>query len=334
MSPLLGSSIASILFAVALIASGQSSTITGTLAGQIVMEGYLRLRINPIVRRLITRLLAIIPAFLIIYYFGETKVTSLLIFSQVILSIQLGFAIIPLIHFVSDKKTMGEFSIKPSIQVVAWLMASVLIFLNAHMLIDEITVYFNTSHNVTIKLLIIFACIGFVALLVYSILFPLIRNTSEDTSIDMHSEASGLDNINIPTYKKIAVALDFSKNDAILMSAAIGQSSMDKEFILIHIVESPSAILHGDQTADYETKKDAEQLNFLVNELSQKGFKARGILGYKERAKEIIRIVQEEEIDLLIIGAHKHEGIKDFIYGTTINKVRHKLKIPVLIVNP
>jgi len=334
LSPLLGSSIASILFAVALIASGQSSTITGTLAGQIVMEGYLSLRINPVVRRLITRLLAIIPAVLFIYYLGESKVISLLIFSQVILSIQLGFAIIPLIHFVSDKKTMGEFSIKPFIQIVAWIMASVLIFLNAHMVIDEISVYFNSSNNLSIKILIIFTCIGFTALLIYSIIYPLIRKRSDDSSIDMHSEAIGLQDINIPTYKKIAIALDFSKNDAILMSAAIGQASSEKEFILIHIVESPSAILHGDQTADYEAKKDAEQLSFLVNELLQKGFNARGILGYKERAKEIIRIVQEEEIDLLIIGAHKHEGIKDFIYGTTINKVRHKLKIPVLIVNP
>jgi manganese transport protein len=105
--------VAPILFAVALIAAGQSSTITGTLAGQIIMEGYLRLRINPILRRLITRLLAIIPALLVIIIYGEHKVDALLVLSQVILSLQLGFAIIPLIHFVSDKKTMGIFVIKP-----------------------------------------------------------------------------------------------------------------------------------------------------------------------------------------------------------------------------
>ncbi|MCK7557033.1 divalent metal cation transporter [Chitinophaga sedimenti] len=108
---LLGSKLAPILFAVALIAAGQSSTVTGTLAGQIVMEGYLRLRINPWLRRLLTRLLAIVPALVVIIIYGESKIGELLVFSQVLLSLQLGFAVIPLIHFVSDKKTMGTFAI-------------------------------------------------------------------------------------------------------------------------------------------------------------------------------------------------------------------------------
>ena len=105
-------SLAPILFAVALIAAGQSSTITGTLAGQIIMEGYLSLRINPILRRLITRLIALVPALIVILIYGEENVTDLLTFSQVILSLQLGFAVIPLIHFVSNKTTMGKFAIK------------------------------------------------------------------------------------------------------------------------------------------------------------------------------------------------------------------------------
>src|SRR5665647_1122757 len=115
------------LFAIALIAAGQSSTITGTLAGQIVMEGYLSLRINPWVRRLITRLLAIIPALIVILIYGDKQIDSLLILSQVILSLQLGFAIIPLIHFVSDKTTMGIFVINPITKFFAWLVAAVLI---------------------------------------------------------------------------------------------------------------------------------------------------------------------------------------------------------------
>src|SRR5690606_12996609 len=113
LEPLLGGKLAPILFAVALIAAGQSSTVTGTLAGQIVMEGYLRLRINPWLRRLLTRLVAIIPALIVIMVAGEEKIGELLVFSQVLLSLQLGFAIIPLIHFVSDKHTMGSFAIKP-----------------------------------------------------------------------------------------------------------------------------------------------------------------------------------------------------------------------------
>ena len=126
--------IAPVLFAVALIAAGQSSTITGTLAGQIIMEGYLSLRINPILRRLITRLVAIIPALIVIIIYGEENVDALLILSQVILSLQLGFAIIPLIHFVSDKKTMGKFVINLPTKIAAWLIAAVLVFLNLKML--------------------------------------------------------------------------------------------------------------------------------------------------------------------------------------------------------
>src|SRR5207253_6014796 len=103
LAPLLGTKWAPILFAVALIAAGQSSTLTGTLAGQIVMEGYLNLRIQPWLRRMITRLLAVGPALFVIIYFGEEYTTKLLVLSQVILSMQLGFAVIPLIHFVSNR---------------------------------------------------------------------------------------------------------------------------------------------------------------------------------------------------------------------------------------
>ena len=121
--------VAPTFFAIALIASGQSSTITGTLAGQIVMEGHLNFRIQPWLRRLITRLLAIIPALFTIIYFGENALGSLLILSQVVLSLQLGFAVIPLIHFNSDKKIMKEFTIKPWVKFLAWLSAAIIVYL-------------------------------------------------------------------------------------------------------------------------------------------------------------------------------------------------------------
>lgn len=333
LSPVLGSTIASTLFAVALIASGQSSTVTGTLAGQIVMEGYLRLRINPLLRRLITRMLAIIPAVIVIALYGEDRVDSLLIFSQVILSLQLGFAVIPLIHFVSDKKTMGIFAIGPVIKALAWLVASVLVYLNIRMVTGEAIDYFEIPGNLPSKITIIVSGILYLALLVYSVLFPLFTKKNIIPSIQMHPEITGLKNIDIPVYRKIAVALDFSDNDIKLLSAAIGQATHEKEFILIHIVESATAKLHGNLTADYETQHDKERLDFYVSQLIEKGYKARGILGFKESAKEIVRIVNEEEADMLVIGAHGHTGLKDFIYGTTINAVRHDLKIPVFIVN-
>jgi manganese transport protein len=134
LSPLLGTGIASILFAVALLASGQNSTLTGTLAGQIVMEGFLNIRIKPWVRRLITRALAIVPAIVVIWYYGEGSATSLLVLSQVVLSVQLSFAVIPLVMFTSDKRKMGEFVNATWLKVLAWTIAIVIAVLNAYLI--------------------------------------------------------------------------------------------------------------------------------------------------------------------------------------------------------
>jgi manganese transport protein len=134
LTPVLGASLASTLFAAALLCSGQNSTLTGTLAGQIVMEGFLDLRLKPWVRRLITRSFAIIPAALVIGFMGEGHVTSLLIFSQVVLSFQLPFAVVPLIQFTCDRSKMGEFTNARITAVIGWAMAAAIIVLNAALL--------------------------------------------------------------------------------------------------------------------------------------------------------------------------------------------------------
>jgi manganese transport protein len=136
LSPLLGVSVASILFAIALLASGQNSTLTGTLAGQIVMEGFLNFRITPWLRRLITRLIAVVPAVLVISIFGEGKTTELLVASQVALSMQLGFAVWPLMRFTNEKAKMGEFTNPLWIKILGWTVAWVIIALNAKLLLD------------------------------------------------------------------------------------------------------------------------------------------------------------------------------------------------------
>jgi manganese transport protein len=130
LSPLLGVSVASVIFALALLASGQNSTLTGTLAGQIVMEGFLNIRLTPWLRRLATRALAIVPAVGIIAYYGESKTTTLIVWSQVVLSLQLGFAIWPLMRFTDDKAKMGEFANKPWLRILGWTTAIVIIVLN------------------------------------------------------------------------------------------------------------------------------------------------------------------------------------------------------------
>jgi manganese transport protein len=332
LSPLLGSTLASTLFAIALIAAGQSSTITGTLAGQIVMEGYLRLRINPLLRRLITRLLAIIPAVMVIGVSGEDKVDQLLIFSQVILSLQLGFAVIPLIHFVSDKKKMGIFRIKKITRLLAWLIAALLLYLNLKLVIEEGQHFFGMQGFLVWKILSIVILFGAVGLLVYIFVHPwLSRATLKD--INLHGEGSAISQLEIPKFRKIAIALDFSRLDEKLLAFAIGQGGTESSYILIHVVESASARMLGRQSDDLETRTDQERLNSYQFSLEKNHCKAVTRLGYIHRTKEIVRIVKEEKADILVIGAHGHTGLKDFIYGETVNTVRHELKIPVLIVN-
>jgi manganese transport protein len=320
------------LFAIALIAAGQSSTITGTLAGQIIMEGYLSLRINPWVRRLLTRLLAIIPALIVIVIYGEEKVNSLLVLSQVILSLQLGFAIIPLIHFVSDKKTMGDFVISPITKITAWAIAGILVFLNLSMLTNELASTWSDAS--------VFSKIGFIllgslslALLLYILVFPLFKTVQKSASIQMHPDLEVINQLSIPEFKVIAIALDFSEKDQKLLSFAIGQGKENTRYVLVHVVESASAKLLGTDSDDYETRKDKERMDWYVSQLQQRGYLVEGHLGFRNRAKEIVRIVKELNADMLVAGAHGHTGFKDFIYGETVNTVRHELKIPVLIVN-
>ncbi|KAA0892663.1 Nramp family divalent metal transporter [Pusillimonas sp. ANT_WB101] len=136
LSPLLGASVASLLFAIALLASGLTSSVTGTLAGQIVMEGFLNLRIPSWMRRLLTRSLAVIPVVFVTSLYGANGTAKLLVLSQVVLSMQLPFAVIPLVRFVSDRKLMGSFVLRRSVAVLAWVVTAVIVVLNAKLLVD------------------------------------------------------------------------------------------------------------------------------------------------------------------------------------------------------
>ncbi|MEN9745399.1 MAG: hypothetical protein RL640_1237 [Bacteroidota bacterium] len=332
LAPILGTNLAPMLFAIALIASGQSSTITGTLAGQIVMEGYLHLRITPWVRRLITRLVAVVPALLVILIKGEDNVDALLIFSQVLLSLQLGFAIIPLIHFTSDKTKMGEFAIKPYIIALASLITAVLVYLNIRMVVEQAMQYFVESNDAFMKLLIIAGGLMYVALLITAIVYPLM-NKQKDEKIKLHPEADGTIPFEVPVYKNIGVALDFSRDDKKLIAHALGQGNASSSYFLIHVVESAATRIMGDTVDDMETRNDQERLEHYTSELSSKNISSSACLGYNDRVSEIVRIVEENKIDLLVIGSHGHKGLKDIVYGQTVSSVRHNLKIPVLVIN-
>ena len=241
LAPLLGSKLAPILFAVALIAAGQSSTVTGTLSGQIVMEGYLNLRLNPWIRRLLTRLVAIVPAVLVIGIMGEGRVDELLIFSQVILSLQLGFAVIPLIHFVSDKNTMGEFAIKSWVKILAWIVASILVYLNANLVFDFAKAFLIGSTSIMIKIALILLILFFFILLLYIIIFPIIQSKKKQERTALHGAAVELDWTKAAPIDRIAIAVDFSAGDANLIKSAIAQTHTGTELSLIQVVESVTA---------------------------------------------------------------------------------------------
>lgn len=334
LQPLLGTKWAPILFAVALIAAGQSSTVTGTLAGQIIMEGYLNLRIQPWVRRIITRLIAIVPAVIVISVFGESVTGKLLILSQVILSLQLGFAIIPLIHFVSDKSKMKGFHISKLTQFFAWLIASIIVSLNIKLVFDEITGWLETSENpIVLWFTVVPLAIGFLILLLYIVFKPFVTKAKLDIqNHSPHSLKLQFSKTGSYTKKNIAISVDFSSADEIAINSAFELGGMDAKYTLIHVVETVGAMIYGENIDDHETLIDEKLLQEYQEILSKKGFKVETKLGFGKPNKVIPQIVNTENFDVLVMGTHGHTGFKDLIFGTTVDKLRHKISIPLFIV--
>lgn len=335
LTPLLGTEWASILFAVALIAAGQSSTITGTLAGQIVMEGYLNLRIAPWLRRLITRLIAIIPAYIVILIYGESKTGAMLVFSQVVLSLQLGFAIIPLIHFTSDKKTMGVYTIKPWVRIAAWVIALVIVSLNIKLVMNEVTGWLTDAGDQAwiIWITVVPICISALGLLLYITLKPWIEKRAAEREARIpHGTAIQLENLDKPIYQRIAICIDFTNIDALAIRSAIAQGGLQARYVLFHVVETAGAMVYGSDIADMESAEDAAALNKYRDQIAQLGYEIDIRIGYGNPKRIIPKMVKEFNSDLLVMGAHGHQFFKDLIFGTTLDAVRHRIDIPVLIV--
>ena len=334
LAPILGTKWAPILFAVALIAAGQSSTITGTLAGQIVMEGYLNLRIQPWVRRIVTRLIAIVPAVIVISIFGESVTGKLLILSQVILSLQLGFAIIPLIHFVSDKSKMKGFHISKLTQIGSWIVALIIVSLNVKLVYNEIVGWLETSENpIVLWLTVVPLAIGFLILLLFIVFKPFITKAkNEFLNHSPHNLDLQFSKIGTYNTKRIAITVDFSSADAVAINSAFELGGLEAKYTLIHVVETVGAMVYGNNIEDQETLIDAKLLAEYKEMLSQKGFKVKTKLGYGKPNNVIPEIINQGKFDVLVMGTHGHTGFKDLLFGTTVDKLRHKISIPLFIV--
>ncbi len=327
-------SLAPSLFAIALIAAGQSSTITGTLAGQIVMEGYLNLRISPWLRRIVTRVIAIVPAIFTIFYFGEDKVGELLILSQVILSIQLGFAVIPLIHFNSSKKVMGKFVINKYVKVLAWVAAIIIVSLNIKLIGEELIKFFDTpiGELFYVRLIVLIIVLYAFTLLCYITFEPFLSRKRVAKSVIPHGKAIVLNEVIKPNYNHVALAVDFSKQDENTLHHALSLGGKNARYLLIHVVESAGAIHMGNDILDKEAQFDLDNLKVYQQSLQQKGYVVDVKLGFGKSARTISNIINQTDADILVMGAHGHKGLKDIIFGSTVDKVRHQVKIPVLIV--
>ena len=341
LEPILGASIAPIAFAIALLASGQSSTITGTLAGQIVMEGYLNLRIRPWLRRLITRMLAVIPAVAVIAYYGENSTSAMLVLSQVILSLQLPFAIIPLIHAVADKRRMGTFSIRPWLQGLAWLVAGVIVVLNVKLIWDQIAVWLGEAGGKAwlLDVTVIPATVALGLLLIYVFIHPwlgqILPSIPWPRRAGIHREPAAIsEGVVAPEpYQNIAIALDFSGSDEKLLNESLrflheGESRL----VLLHVVESPVARALGAEGEDYETQSDRNRLETLAGFMRKAGYETDVQLGTGDPVSELARMINELKVDMVIVGGHGHTGVSDLIHGMVINNLRHQIKASLLVI--
>jgi manganese transport protein len=334
--PILGTKVAPILFAVALIAAGQSSTLTGTLAGQVVMEGYLNIRIQPWLRRFITRAIAIIPAFFTVLILGDSATGKLLVLSQVVLSMQLVFAMVPLAYFVSDKRLMGNFKAKTSIMIAAWVCIFLILALNTQWLIGLFNDFYSKQRNGFAVIGVTIGLVIFVGLIVYVLLTPLIsRRKRYRKNIHVpHLSAQAFKLEEKPAvYRKIAITVDFSPSDVMAISRAITEGGKDARYLLIHIVETAGARFMQEEIRDFETSSDNKNLDEYVERFRSEGYSAEPAIGYGNPKDSIAKVVNASDADLLVMGMHGHKTLKDIIFGTTIDKLRHKVNIPILIVN-
>ncbi len=337
LSPLLGTTLASILFAVALLCSGQSSTLTGTLAGQIVMEGFLRFRIRPWLRRMITRSLAVVPAVITIYYAGEHGSYKLLILSQVILSMQLPFAVIPLIHFTSDRERMGSFANRAWVNVLAWLTAVIIIGLNVRLLVSAIGDWAITApqYRGWILTLAIPAAGALGMLLLWITLEPVLprwlrRRRAADVAMPEPIE----EELTVPEYRSILVPLDHSDRDRFAVKHAARMAKLHgANLYLLHVEEDATSRVYGEDASTAEIQEGDRYLNGICSSLEKQGIHVHAVVRYSTNPrKEIVTVARLVQADLLVMAAHGHSGIMDLIFGTTINAVRHELKVPILVV--
>jgi manganese transport protein len=330
---LLGTHVAPVAFGLALLAAGQSSTLTGTLAGQIVMEGFVEIRMRPYIRRLITRSVALLPAVVVISISGDQGTYKLLILSQVILSLQLPFAIVPLVHFTSDKLKMGAFASKLWVKALAWITSAIIIALNGKLVYDQIGEWVMGGTPKILSILIVSIAAAVSLFLLYIIVLPLVRGARSWAEEKQSGASLIIQGIKKRPVRHIAAALGRDGGDAAIVSQALSLAKTENAMLtLIHVADSAVARVYDKDVYDAHTRDDEQYLLEIAQEVRMTGIAVEIALAYGNPSKELAAFAASHKVDMLVMGSHGHRLLGDLLWGQTVDPVRHQVDIPVLVV--
>jgi len=334
LTPLLGTTMASAVFAIALLCSGQSSTLTGTMAGQVVMEGFLNFRMQPWLRRVITRFVALIPAVLTVWKSGETGTYQLIILSQVILSLQLPFAIVPLIHFTSDWKKMGALVNPRWVKALGWSCAALIIGLNFWLAHDALSDWTQGAGS-WIWFVVGPIGAGLVLLLAFVIFEPWLPASLRALGRPVDTPRKAPEVLAPPVYRRILVPLDHTELDQAAVAHAVAMAKLHHATLyLLHVEEGVTSQFYGPLASTAEVVEGRQYFETIVQNIENQDVTVElSIVDARKPADAIIKMAHEVNADLVIMGAHGHRGLKDLIFGTTISDVRHGVKAPLFIVS-
>jgi len=290
---------------------------------------------RPWLRRLVTRSLAIVPAAITIYVAGDQSTFRLLILSQVILSMQLPFAVIPLIHFTSDRDKMREFANAGLLKATAWAVAGIIVALNMRLVWLTVNEWVEAAGSYrTLVWLILLVALGGLGLLLAWVTFqPWPRRRAFRPAALAREEAvPGIAGAH--AYRRILVPLDHTERDRAAIAHAAGMAKMyGAQVCLLHVEEGVTSQVYGELASTAEVQAGARYLDDIAAALRSQGIEVEAAVAHaRNPAAEIIRYAREVKPDLIVMGAHGHKGIQDLLYGQTINEVRHSLDAPLLIV--
>ena len=332
LTQLLGGTVAPMAFGIALLASGQSSTLTGTISGQVVMEGFLNIRLRPWLRRMITRCAALVPAVIVIVLFGSHGIYRLLILSQVILSLQLPFAVIPLVHFTSQREKMGVFANPRWLRVLSWGVAALIVFLNGWLIVQSIGETMSAL-PLWVRGAAIVVAGGLASLLAYLIVAPFLGRRKEWDGNTVIRGGAVIQQMRAPSLHCLGVALDHGPGDAdVLSMAVLLAKSHQSRLVLIHVVESPGSMVYGASSDSLHGRQDQAHFEEIARGIEGPDQPVDVVVRSGATVETIVALTRELGLDMLIMGAHGHTGWKDLVFGETVHGVRHALTIPVVVV--